>query len=270
MKPRFQSMINSCRKFFRPIQNGRICYRVFYSITLLIIFACGCDNRPSNPDYFPHQPGTEWTYLISTSAQPEPTRFAINHFPVGNKEVMYANSGKFYGAVQHPELKTFELRFRVKSRASEQGPLSYANGVELEVLKDEFNFFHQAKRVFWAIAPDGQVTQVVMIPRKTGVPDGGRQQDGHNRRLIFFLDDRLSSFIGKPYNTLWEQPQDKLSFMGIEGSCVRFKREVDHKGGFTEETWFENGKGLTRMEQKIGGKITMSLELKRFSQSDGK
>lgn len=236
-------------------------------------------------DYFPTQVGLKWVYDI-TVGDTEPLCYNEISWPLGDKSVVYAYRGRFPPVVREGGRKRFSLIIRSKATAAKQGPLEYLQGVELEVVQDELGVFEDAKQVFWTISTGGRYMAHLVVtydPMSTPVaPTGGPwgvwgQGDGYSMRLLFF-GDRPGIQIG-----IGKEPTDDLLFDGpdanVEGYAgqvlLHFIRSVEGTKGeesqselgraFTEEMWYAKGKGLVHLEQKVGGKTSMTWTLSAVS-----
>ena len=256
---------------------------VFALCLVLVLSLAGCTPKQAagtggSPEvgpeeYFPTATGTRWEYDI-TLGEAEPLSFRTVSWPLGeDRAAIYATRGLFRGTFSG-ESKEFKLVLRVKGPAEKQGPLQYPLSVELEIEKDELGVFEDATQIFWAITSSGRymVTEVVTYPSDSpGAPSGSwgmwGQEEGAALR-VFFFGERPGIAIG-----VGKDSPDKLLFDGPEGSQLHFVREVeaDEDGehylssGFTEDMWFEEGRGLVRLEQKVGGKASMTWELVEFT-----
>jgi hypothetical protein len=233
-------------------------------------------------DYFPTSPGTRWTYEI-TIGETEPLNCQVVTWPMGEISASYVTRGLFLPLLEEQPPETFRLVLSVKGAAPKQGPLEYPNGVELTIEEDELGIFEDVDRLFWAITGGRSgrfmVTEVATYPPTTpGAPTGAwgawGTEDGYAMRVFFFADE---PGIGVG---MGEEPIERLYFIGLDGPHLHFEREVAaseiEEGkdpsvldkldkAFTEETWFEKGKGLVRLEQKVEGKTSMVWKLVEFS-----
>jgi len=270
--------------------------RSLWLMGMLLVFALSCgkatETRTEEPaeelsgpsvefpvdnpaDYFPMDVGREWSYLI-TIGETEPLIYQEVVWPTSTGSVLSSTRGRL--ALASREGDTFLLELRVKSRAVEQGPLSYPEGVELEILTDDLDFYEDSQQVFWAIltSPRYMTHEVVTfsqygIRAPTGWPI---QEDGFSMRLLFVGEEGVSVGMG-------EDPADEVMFIGVdtdvpgyEGKALlQFRRTVKEgepmpgrprdylDSGFIENTWFAEGEGLVRLEQRVGGQVSMTWNL---------
>lgn len=238
-------------------------------------------------DFFPTQVGLKWTYEI-TVGDAEPLRYHKTSWPQGDKMVVISYRGFLLTNVNWEGKKRFNLIIRSKNPAAKHVLLKNAKGVELEVIQDELGVFEYAKQVFWAISTGrGFMVLLVVTYDPLSTPfapteflwDGLGQGDGYSKRLLFFS--------GRPGTGMGygKDLTDKLIFDGpdanVEGyagqTLLRFIRsvgKVKKKGeqsesvldrAFTEEMWYAKGKGLVRLVQKVGGKVSMTWTLSKVS-----
>jgi len=184
---------------------------------------------------------------------------------------------------------------KIKGDAKKQGGLEYPIGTELLVEKDELQVFFEAKQIFLATTPHGgfMTHRVVTYSSDTpGSPNYGYgTEDGYSMGIVFFLRKpgiRIS--MGRSEK---KESVDSLLFVDIEpipGTRTpgfHFLRRVlpsEKEGktekesadkedgdagnlgkGFTEDTWFDWGKGLVYLQQKVDGKVSMTWKLVDFS-----
>jgi hypothetical protein len=166
------------------------------------------------------------------------------------------------------------------------------------VSQDTLGVFRSSKAVYWLPAEGGGVNLFVEYAARTpGVPGADHAMDGGigiAARTVFFPP-------GASPDPKVPSEQDKLRFAGMdrnvpeyEGvSCLHFvrtvgtrpeedgsaaffdemmEREIGRKVSsdsptrpFSEDMWYAPGKGLIRLEQKVGGKTTMIWRLEEFS-----
>lgn len=254
-----------------------------------------------NPiDYFPLVPGTTWTYLIQIGAA-EPTKYEEVEWPMGQGGVLSASRGRFAPAMDGKRTQ-FTLILRVKGPAARQGGLRYPIGAEVEILRDDLGVFFDAnehsgdprpKTLFFAATNDSRFEALLVLPHDPDEPDApnhggwgqGPTEPGYSLR-VFFFGGRPGTGIG-----LGKQPNDELIYLGmsaVPGSSgeqgLHFMRRVNpakpqpgeqHPAsdsesdilnqGFTEDVWFERGRGLVRMIQRRGDTVTMTWTLTQFS-----
>jgi hypothetical protein len=227
----------------------------------------------SNPlDYFPMDTGTEWTYYI-IPGEVSPVNYE-NIFIVEDKNIY---EFQYRNVINARAGQVYVLKMRVK------GPFrggQRLNSVELEVLKDEMGFFRDTNGVFWGIMdnPTGQGLQAMELAASysadkliVNYPSLGLEKAKllHSYRMIFIWDG----------SKLETENGESISYLGIDNNvigysgtpCYHFLREVPASTtdprfkAFTEHTWYAKGKGMVRLEQKIGGRTSMVWTLEKFT-----
>jgi len=233
-------------------------------------------------DYFPVKIGTTWEYEI-TIGNVEPMNYTEVSWPQGNIIQIIATKGRFMPLlVDSLGKNSYDLIVRVKSLAKKQGPLEYPNGLELEIVKDELGIYEYCSQVFWAISDDNRfmVNEIRVYPSDTpGAPMTGAwgrwsAENGYSIRVIFF-GEQPNTAIG-----LGEEPKDVLLFQGLEGKKLHFTRQVDmsepknssydssdemFNQDFTEDVWYERGKGLVALIQIKNGEMAFAWRLKKLT-----
>jgi hypothetical protein len=226
-------------------------------------------------DSIPFEAGTEWVYKIEIPAGQSPETYRYILWPTAMGIVASEVEGAFDPP---PGKKSFVINIRAKGPVnSDQHPFNLKefsgfDAIELEIIKDEIGFFDQAEQVFWAKDPAHfMVVEMATYPPDSELtrfaPAGFTAKYGLGTRPIFFID--------APKTAKSTTDKDRLGFWGgdtrvphYEGKMLsHFRREVNGTNGhnFTEDMWFELGIGLVRLEQKIGGKTSMTWSLLEFS-----
>lgn len=232
------------------------------------------NSAPNQPwDYFPTAIGTKWVYDITLGKDGgknlDSLVFEDVNWPQINGSVrIQRGRGRLSGSNSDAS-KTFTLAMSIASKAERQGPLQYPDSVKLKIEKDDLGIFNDAQEVFWAINKKTEgyrVTQVATHRPYTYDPRSSyRDSDGYSLRMLFFGEKPGTNI------SLGEDSPDSLTYLGAEGSDLRFKRTVkagDSKtfgelsAGFTEDVWLRKGVGLRRLEQTVNGKTTMTWNLK--------
>lgn len=232
--------------------------------------------------FFPTSTGTQWTYRVQVTGEIRPLRYQEVTWSKGGHGVTHAIRGyvSFYAP---PKNEIYQLKIRVKGPAASQGPFAYPAGVELEIVKDELSIFQNHERVFWAISESGRflVLEVVEFAPGSlpGAPSSSEADKGHSSKLFMFSDKPMIE-IGEG-----KDPAETLTFLDVTDQapqnagvpCVHYVRKVkpaERKAGsdpsnldqgFSEDMWFAKGKGLVRLEQRIGKKTSMVWQLVSFS-----
>ncbi|MCD4685936.1 MAG: hypothetical protein K8S97_08370 [Anaerolineae bacterium] len=218
-------------------------------------------------NFLPAEVGSQWTYKIEIGDM-APLRYDEVIWPIGDTAVVSRASGLFSGLfVGAATADVFWLTLQVKGTATQQGPFEYDNGVELEILRDDLGVFEDAEQVFWTISPgeyQARVMEIVTYPAYLA-PDDLAQEDGFSARLI--LLDCLPGVYqeglvwGEESTDILHSLVHDIQFPQYEGTTVlHFQRVVEYEGfwgGFTEDTWFAEGIGLIRLEQRVDGVISM-------------
>lgn len=220
--------------------------------------------------YFPMNVAATWEYSIKIEGKAEPLSFDQVFWPtVGNKGVIQSARGRFVEAMNNPNGE-FKLKLQVKANVSQQGSLSYPNGVEIAVLEDTLGVYpSDLQGVFWVNnGSDSDFTVMELITFRKGSGRGtGFSEDGESMRLL--------GFAGAPNVSigLGENPVDTLLYLGVDSSVVgyegllllHYKRQVVASGEsselektFTEDVWFAEGKGMVRLEQRVEGIPSMT------------
>jgi len=221
--------------------------------------------QESYKDFFPFKLDIRWTYEIIVKNQP--LFYHIESWPLGDNVFSYDIRGTYT-----KEKKTYLLIFEVEKTAAKQGPLEYPQGVKLSVIKDELGIFKYAKEVYWAINTYSRNAAHVVITYPPHMPGAPVQnvRGGYYIQLLFF--------IAKPGSVL-SLGEDELLFVGLEPFqdqlALHFKRTVssgEDKGyiqhSFIEDSWYQKGKGLVYLEQKVDDITTMIFRLKDLKKGD--
>jgi hypothetical protein len=237
------------------------------------------ETPPMNPrDYFPTGVGTTWTYRIML----RDTDALYAREETWRLSEQYCTSATIRGRYFSRDNKSsYLLTLKVKAAVRNQGTLRYPEGVELAVVKDELGIYYEVKQVFWAIAdPDRfEVTEVRMYDQySSGAPTDYwntplRTGDGSSKRMLFSgAEPGVGiSFAGETF--------DRLVALGSDPAGLSFQRFIKEKKrdesegngsdalhqAYTEVTRYKKGVGLNYLEQKVGGKTTMTWTLEKFT-----
>jgi hypothetical protein len=250
--------------------------RIFY-VFVLVAIIIGCEKTKGglidSETYFPSQVGSKWVYRITVEQNVDPLWHRVVRWPLGTREVATSVRGRFYAALIDKSKKEFRLIMAVDALSQKQGPLAYRDGVKLRIEEDELGIFYKHDVVFWAIAQDGDVLEIMTVSEphwSSPVQDKSSftRQQGWARRHIFF--NRFP-----PGHEVSEVavPFDKLLYVGRQGEQHHFRRSVglgnepasEIAKPFVEDIYFEKGKGLVRLEQRVSGRRSMVWELINFS-----
>ena len=247
------------------------------------------------PDYFPAEPGSIWNYEIKASQDGlDALDYEENVWPSGERSVVYATRKRLFSRshAEHqdksdPPSRIHHLEIRVKQTAAKQGPLSYANGVEIDIPRDDLGIFSDTISVFWAVSPRqvgplGGRFHVIQVKVYAGANRPGGHwgiEPGHSTRWLFFAG-RAGIAISKPKSPeeLLFQGADELTPDSEYKDCLHFVRHVlsspedagekepsDLDHGFIEDYWFSRNVGLVRLTQTVDGQRTMEWSLKSFT-----
>lgn len=224
-------------------------------------------------DYMPMKIGEILIYEITLKKGTEP----LGYREIVWQSLLYQTRIQYKGKLQVSDNNKFYLRLKIKGTASNQGPLSYPIGVELEVLSDELNIYKDVKKVFWAASKRGEFMwfETTTYPGNKSPNKGPwgtwAAEDGYSMRLVFF-GNRPGIQIG-----LGENATDNLLFKGIanvpgtEDKALFFVRTVNPSNspedgilasGFQENLYFQKGRGLVFLEQIVNSKLTMTWKRK--------
>lgn len=249
--------------------------RIFY-VCVLVAIIIGCrrsseagEKTVGSKLYFPSQVGSRWVYRITLQPDVEPLWHRVVRWPLGTGEVVQSVRGRFYAALTNKSKKEFRLVMAVESPSQRQGQLEYRQGVRLRIEEDELGVFYKHDEVFWAIAPDGDVSEVMTVSEpnwSSPVPGTPPGEQGWTRRYIF-----LTRPPGTEINEV-SIPFDTLLYLGRRDEQLHFRRSVglgDEQPSeiakpFVEDIYFERGKGLVRLEQRVSGSRSMVWELIDF------
>jgi hypothetical protein len=233
-------------------------------------------------EYFPIAMGTTWTYDI-TIGPGEPLSYQTRKWPMGDHAMVQSVRGRYWGAMKHLEegkTTSLKLKLRVAGRTTDC-PMATANAVKLDVVQDDLGIFEDAEAVYFTRISDESDCEWVLVTvysmNGIGAPTGSwgapsSTDNGFSSRMIFFGDG-----FGIRITMDGEDAEDHLLCVGLERGArnvelVRFTRTVDARSdsdaerevlnrGFTEDTWYQRGRGLVRLEQTIDGQRTMTWEL---------
>jgi len=235
--------------------------------------------------------GMTWTYkIVAGSGKQEPVSYERVRWPMSSQTVVMATRSRFRRAL-HGNTHEFTLKMRVKASALRQGGLQFPMGAELEILQDEFGVFENSEKVFLASTNVGEfMGQLVMTHSPDGM--GSPYSSGYGYSTESGYSNRLLLAGIEPGVRINEKGSvDTLAFLGVgmlprnDHPLLHFERIVgpsERKGimdfpsttfddeildqSFTEETWYQEGRGLVQLVQKRGDDITMMWILTDFSQ----
>jgi hypothetical protein len=229
-------------------------------------------------DYFPFTTGLRLEYLITLGAT-EPLNFETVEWPTGdNHATLQETRGRFVPAIDKKSGQTYSLILEIEGPAAHRGPYAW-DGVKVKVVKDELGVFENVQELFWNRTSGGDfMVQEVRThsPDSPGAPTGPwgtwNADNGTSTRIVFFGG---APGTARSIGSRDEDSNDELDFLGLDGDRLHFVRSVkaaksdssDSQGAdslnhaFEEHTWFEYGRGMVRLEQRIDGAVSMTWEL---------
>lgn len=246
------------------------------------VLAQGTKNYPKAatavPDnYFPQKIGSRWEYKITLGKAEVQSAHEVE-WQINGK-ILRTEIRSAY--VPEPDKSTYSLVLIAARKATKQGSLGFKNGMEIKVEKDDLGLFCNANQLFYASSEgDGAYTMLIQTIspnaheapiEPVGIP---LAKDGTSARLFFFKE--------KSGNRMVLNSIETLTYLGKEDKTMHFLRKVsastDNKMGvarrvvlgraFTEDYWFSQGIGLTKMVQKVGKDISMTVELVKYTTPD--
>jgi hypothetical protein len=227
--------------------------------------------RGAPQDYVPFTAGREFHYVI-TIGEVDPLWAARIDWTLGNGAIAQSVRGRFFPIPQPG--RRYDLRLRIVGPAAKQGPYSW-DGVEVKVVKDDLGIYEGAERVFWTRTRSGALNVLEVrtySPGSPGAPAGPwgtlNSAPGASSQIIFFSGtigarESLTPFEGGDLTS-----PDSITLTGVENGKIHFTRLVARDQDpdprshtlsqrFEEHTWFEPGRGMVRLEQRIDGKVSM-------------
>ncbi len=241
--------------------------------------------EPGDPlEYFPSATGTTWEYHVTLGTR-EPLLASELVWPLAGGQAMVS---KVRGRLLRERMRNTSptVTLRVLGSAPTQGPLQFARSVEVAIVRDDLLYFENVEHCYWAIPDGGNEVLLVMTytPFSPGAPTGSWgvpivQGEGYAIRQ-FFHNRGVGASVGSHMSK--GEAEEKLLYTGYAlewgTPCLHFLRVVEESASeregkeadvlnhaFTEEYWFEQGKGLVRLEQKVGGITSMTWSLVQFT-----
>lgn len=230
-------------------------------------------------NFFPRAVGCTWLYRIKTTEQ-QPLFYETFYWfhPVDNRPKLLIIGGNLKNEVPPGEKQERFLELKIADEYETDQQLSPpAEAVKLAVLQDNAGFFAYCQDVIWLWTKNEQFLVQEMstyllqdfqkkLQAKTLVGIDGLAF-GHTAHCIFFRPEDFACYL---------QPEtaEKLRFIDYTwwSRKLHFRRMIDNPDAeppayFTEERWYERGKGLTQLVQKVGrdGKISLIWELVKFT-----
>jgi hypothetical protein len=235
-------------------------------------------------EYFPLDPGTEWTFAVDIPEGAVPARYREVYWPMDKATDYWITSvAKATLKKTNPSAEFIE-HFRIKGNApADRLPeVILRNGIpekiaELEIIRDDILLYQYAAHVYWLQCPSTyedkplSVIDEVMIIDKSYFPYNDRPKpigDGFCRRSIF-----MTAGIGLTlsHNVSGQENPDSLTFKGpvaVNGDTptinLGFERRIasDEPGQeIIEECTYGVHRGLVELSQTVGGQRTMHWTL---------
>lgn len=227
---------------------------------------------PEEPeDYFPLLLGTTWKYNIEVGDGEPVIFFAARMEYTGKILTVRELSPINLDEGNDP----YKLEISVLSSVTPDLPVEYSECFKLEIVRDDLEIFDVSPIAYLAVLP-GDGFNVCLFKRQIHIEshpfEYGTSYDfyhGFSQQHLFFDKDRISTLSIRVNGDVTES----LEFIESEESLSHFRRVVEPffqtddnmSEGFTEDTWFEKGVGLTRLVQKVDGEISMVWELTEFT-----
>ena len=224
-------------------------------------------------DYFPMKVGSIWKYQI-TLGQTKPIWHKYVGYLIGDagEFIPMEYRGKFIPSLAALPSSKFNLVLRIDKAVIRQGPVR-SPGVEIAIDADDLGIYEKNFKLFWSIIESKSPPHVVLevatyrsdrlqVPQGWGIKDRGFSQ-------------RAAFFIGEPKAPIsfGRNSGEALVYIGLESGKLHFTRfynesqdvtDVELSLAFNENLWFEKGKGLVRLEQRIADKVSMTWDLIKF------
>jgi hypothetical protein len=247
----------------------------------------------SYSDFFPIEPGMEWTYQIEIE-DIEPLQYILASCSSMEERETFDWRQTFLGPSQDRSKRSFLLRIRADGPvARESIPPYYADQteidvMELEIVTDELGIFENAKKVFWVTyhvekANMSVVDELVLYDTAfdAQVCSSGLR-DGFSVRPVFYtagVDTEI-----KP-DLFGIQSQQHFQFLGFTENSqeppipyLHFRRETRESDmplppekaylgkSFIEDILFDRGRGMIELQQQVNGQKSMHWTLIQFTQ----
>ena len=251
--------------------------------------------------FFPLATGATWSYDI-TVAKGHAYIYEETMWPLDNGRVFQSSGGRrlfarpeseatdslsarFPGlVVDMPKTgRSYELTFTAKQHERKDNPLFEGlTTFDVEIREDELDIFHGASTIVWGIDATQDFIFLILlydlnsivVPRSALSLDHARLAGpGVSRRLVCLGGNpgREASVPGS---------SEKVSVVGIEvrvpgyegKRCLHLRREAlfadsdaqTANSVLVEDSWFAEGMGLVRTEQKVDGEQTYAWNLTSF------
>lgn len=234
--------------------------------------------------------GTVLTYKI-TFGSAEPLAYREVNWPIGNNnEICQAIRSRFIAYMKRKNDLPMYLKLQIIQAVHSPGSVMKWPGVGLKVLQDDLGVFEDCSAVYWSIInPENPELELVTMysANSSGAPSGSWGNtivtaDGWALRSLFFNR-------GPQVSSSWSKGRDALLCLTIEDiagkKLLHFQRQVtasksdqasglaDHNNvirtvtkdnlgaPFTEDMYYEQGRGLVRLVQMVNGQRSMTWEL---------
>lgn len=230
-----------------------------------------------NPgEYFVPKGKREWKYEVTFPLGLERAT-AFTYRPV----IWFTSQGvlvyEVRGRYLVPEEKRGEslyIHYKIKEPAKKQGRLSYPEGYKLEIIKDDIGYFDEARVVYYAISKQQRYAAhlVIEYPVYSSMSPlstvGSPTDRGELDRLLFFDEPPgLQMTMNKQTDSLlidgW-----KLDVRGVPtvhlSRTVTLRSDVEESEvvkPYKEYMIYTKGIGLTSLEQRVRGRLSMRWEL---------
>lgn len=211
---------------------------------------------------FPLKPGTKLAYAIQASG----TIYTYQHqiWPIeGNR----AKGKLCIGQLKATAGKTYELEFTVLGPVQWQPTFDLIDTsdmtfYQIAVTKDTLGLYGNVKNLYWAVVSAGEVWEFQTFDKSYSPPmTENVVADGFSFRLLAFVDEPGTVARVKL------NEGDELEFVNAESSddglalhlCRRIKVAASSFSlAFSDDIWIVLGKGITRFQQRVDGKLTMT------------
>jgi hypothetical protein len=263
---------------------------------LTCLCSCGEKEKPVSTDkgkewkpedYFPITPGMSWSYQIEVKdREPVWYRIVLYGLPGDKNPEIVRMSGRFLELVRNNKKKTFLLEKKITQHVIPNTSSEKDEAIELEIGKDELGVYKNSEKVFWHLSGSNLfylIHEIVVYHKSELVGPLGKMSP-----ILPTGGFGISPvFVKNPLGILMVQgcPEEQLLFKGFDYKVPKFEGEAllhfiryvivstdseeKKKGhgeerGFYENLWYAKGKGLVRLEQKIGEETSMVWTLQQL------
>lgn len=244
-------------------------------LPVLFIALCNCSSEEPCNDYFPIGHGMKWVYEIQVYGQ-VPMRQELVRWLTNGSMLLTLQCDRLGRAFSDSLFARNILEMRVSQRDSKHA--------EIEIAEDGLGIFKYIDRLCYIVEEDNSIVRlIVWEPATIWDPRGFQAFIGSSPAF----SDRVVFFMGSPGQVLADDDAwESITFLaederlpGFEGkSIMRFLRVVrlvdeqlilrdgaESGSGFTEEMWYEKGRGLVRLEQRVDDTVSMVWRLISYS-----